>query len=49
MLHLLPHIMEEQLLQRFVLSIIGALTIPIDRIELFHQRDNREMQIERLL
>ena len=39
--------MEQQLLQRLVFGIVGALAIPVDRIEFFHQRDNREVQIER--
>jgi hypothetical protein len=27
---------EEQLLQRSVFGIVGALAIPVDRIDLFH-------------
>ena len=36
MLHFFAHIMKEQLFQRLVLGIVGALAIPVDRIELFH-------------
>jgi hypothetical protein len=49
MLHLLAHVVEEQLFQRLVFGIVGALTLPVDGIEFFHQRNNRKMQIERLL
>src|SRR6516165_2973531 len=49
MLHLFSHVMEQQLLQGLVFGIVGALAIPVDRIELFRLRSNREMQIERLL
>jgi hypothetical protein len=32
---LFSHVMEQQLLQSLVFGIVGALAIPVDRIELF--------------
>ena len=43
-LHLLAHVVQQDLAQLFVLGVVGALAIPVDRVELLLQRCDRVVQ-----
>ena len=47
MLHLLSHIIEEQLFQCVLLGIVGALAIPIDGAEFLLQGGDGKMEVQR--
>jgi hypothetical protein len=47
-LDLLAHVVEEDRLQRRILAVVGALLVPVRRLELLHERDDRLVARDRL-